>query len=293
MEKDVPNIKHIVVSGGGTFGLTAYGTLRELQIKGFWKYDNIQSFYGTSVGTIVILFLLLGYDWETLDNFLIKRPWGNIFNYDIKKCIDLYENCGAFDISVFKKSFDPLFKGVDMEVDITLKELYNKTEKEFYIYVTELNYFTCDCISHKTHPDWKVIDAIYASCCLPMIFQPLIKDDKAYVDGGLFLNYPILKCTETEGIDKDEVLGIYKEFTQNESDKKLSDSSTMIDYFAVLCKNILNFTNSDTISDCKHQICFNHIPTTMETLFEFINSSNYREELINSGKEQAQLFLDI
>ena len=287
-----PNIKHIVISGGGIFGLSVYGALQELHKQDFWKLETIQTFHGTSVGTIIILFLLLEYDWDTLDKFLIKRPLDKIFNYDVKKCIDSFENCGAFDISVFYKAFDPLFKGIDMDLNITMKELFDKTKKEFYIYTTELNYFTCDCISYKTHPDWKVIEAIYASSCLPMVFQPLIKENKAYADGGLFLNYPLQRCLDMETVDKCEVLGIYKDFTNDESDKIVTDTSTMVDYFSVLLKNLIKFTNNKKKIECDYQICINDIPTTVDTVIDFANSSEYRKQLIDIGKQHGEKFLN-
>ena len=160
------------------------------------------------------------------------------------------------------------------------------------MYTTELNYFNCETLSYKTHPEWKVIDAIYASCCLPMIFQPLLKDDKAYADGGIFLNYPIFKCLEIEGVKKEEVLGIYKDFTDDESDKKITDTSNMVDYFAVLLKNIVKFANNKKETNCKYQICLNNVPTTMDAIMEFINSSNYRKEMIEDGKKKGKAFLE-
>ena len=290
--EETPTIKHIVISGGGTFGLSVYGVLSELHNNNFWNLNDIETFHGTSVGTILILFMLLDYDWETMDNFLIKRPWEKLFNYDIDKCISSYENCGAFDKSVFYKALDPLFKGKDIDINITLQQLYDKTQKEVFLYTTELNYFNCETLSYKTHPEWKVIDAIYASCCLPMIFQPLLKDDKAYADGGIFLNYPIFKCLEIEGVKKEEVLGIYKDFTDDESDKKITDTSNMVDYFAVLLKNIVKFANNKKETNCKYQICLNNVPTTMDAIMEFINSSDYRKEMIEDGKKKGKAFLE-
>jgi predicted patatin/cPLA2 family phospholipase len=292
MEKEnSPNIKHIVISGGGTYGLTVYGVLRELHKKGFWELKNIESFYGTSIGTIISLIIMLGYEWETIDKFLIKRPWNQLFKTDLTQCLDLFENCGAFDVSLFHKALEPLFKGIDLELDITLGELYTKTGKDFYIYVSELNSFTCECISHKTHPEWKVVDAVYASSALPMIFQPLIKNDKAYIDGSLFLNYPLSKCIESEGIVQEEVLGIYKTLTNDELNKSVSDSSSMMDYFAVLIKNLITYTNDRSEVECKYQIGISDVPTTMESMIQFAESSTYREELINNGLKYTDDFL--
>jgi NTE family protein len=289
--QEKPTIKHIVISGGGTFGLTVYSLLAELQKKDFWNLKMIESFYGTSVGTIVTLLFLLDYDYETIENYLIKRPWDKLFQYDIEKCISSFDNCGAFDISAFCKAFEPLFKGKDIDLDITLKELYDKTQKEFFIYTTELNSFTCVCLSHHTHPDWKVVDAIYASCCLPIIFRPLIKDDKAYADGGIFLNYPISELIE-KGVNEDEILGIYKDFTDDENEKTITDTSTLLDYFAIVLKNVVKFTNNKKENTCKFQICLNNLPTTLETMFDFINLQDHRKELIEEGKQRANQFLD-
>ncbi len=286
-----PTIKHIVISGGGTFGLTVYSLLAELQKKEFWSLKTIESFYGTSVGTIVTMFILLDYDYETIENYLIKRPWDKLFQYDIEKCISSFDNCGSFDISAFYKAFEPLFKGKDLDLDITLKELYDKTQKEFFMYTTELNSFTCVCLSHHTHPDWKVMDAIYASCCLPIIFRPLIKDDKAYADGGIFLNYPISELIE-KGVNEDEILGIYKDFTDDENEKTITDTSTLLDYFAIVLKNVVKFTNNKKENTCKFQICLNNLPTTIETMFNFINLEDHRKELIEEGKKKANQFLD-
>lgn len=289
--EEKPTIKHIVISGGGTFGLTVYSLLAELQKKEFWNLKTIESFYGTSVGTIVTMFILLDYDYQTIEDYLIKRPWDKLFQYDIEKCISSFDNCGAFDISAFYKAFEPLFKGKDIDLDITLKELYDKTQKDFFIYTTELNSFTCVCLSHHTHPEWKVMDAIYASCCLPIIFRPLIKGDQAYADGGIFLNYPISKLLEKE-VNQDEILGIYKDFTDDENKKTISDTSTLLDYFAIVLKNVVKFTNNRKENTCKFQIRLNNLPTTLETMFDFINVQDHRKELIEEGKQQAQQFLD-
>jgi len=58
-EKKKPNIKHIVLSGGGTIGFGQYGALRQSNKKGLWSIDNIESIYGISVGCIFGLFISL------------------------------------------------------------------------------------------------------------------------------------------------------------------------------------------------------------------------------------------
>ena len=76
-------IRHIVCSGGGVTGFSFYGILKECYARGIWKVENIQTIYGTSVGSIFAVILALNYDWQTMDDYLIKRPWQNVFKFNL------------------------------------------------------------------------------------------------------------------------------------------------------------------------------------------------------------------
>ena len=87
-------------------------------------------------------------------------------------------------------------------------------------------------------------------------------------------------------------MGIYKDFTDDENEKTITDTSTLLDYFAIVLKNVVKFTNNKKENTCKFQIRLNNLPTTLETMFDFINVQDHRKELIEEGKQQAQQFLD-
>ena len=60
MDSSEPKIKHIVCSGGGATGFAFYGIIRETHKKGLWNFDDIETIYGTSVGSIFcFLFILI------------------------------------------------------------------------------------------------------------------------------------------------------------------------------------------------------------------------------------------
>ena len=75
-------IKHIVINGGGPSGLLSYGALRYLFKKNFLNMENIKSIYGTSIGGVFGVMLSLKYDWDTLDDYLTKRPWHKVFKME-------------------------------------------------------------------------------------------------------------------------------------------------------------------------------------------------------------------
>jgi predicted acylesterase/phospholipase RssA len=72
-------IRHLVISSGGPAGHMMYSILRTLNLKGVWDIKDIRTIYGSSVGSFGAILIALRYDWETMDDFLIKRPWDKIF----------------------------------------------------------------------------------------------------------------------------------------------------------------------------------------------------------------------
>lgn len=293
-EKEQHVIEHLVVSGGGTYGLAVYGALKHLHINDVWDLSNIKSCHGTSIGSILLVMIIFGYDWETLDDYLIKRPWHNVFKIDWTKLLDMIDNCGIFEKKVYISAFEPLFKGADVDIDITFEEFYQRTNIEFYVYASEINNFELECFSFRTHPQMKVIDACYASCSLPLLFKPLVVNKKTYMDGGLFLNYPVKACLEKMNAKADQILGFRKIIINDYSDRDINESSNMIDYIMVVIKSIVNHVNQDlheNDSEIENELLFYMEHFDLTSLKYFLESQENRMELINIGINKAKEFL--
>ena len=80
-------IKHLVFSGGGPAGLVLYGAAKQLH-NVYWNINNIKSIYGTSIGAYIGIIISLGYEWDVVDDYLIKRPWNNILNIIVYSSVD-------------------------------------------------------------------------------------------------------------------------------------------------------------------------------------------------------------
>ena len=230
-------IRHIVCSGGGVTGFSFYGILKECYSRGIWKFENIETIYGTSVGSIFAVILALNYDWKTMDDYLIKRPWHNVFKFDLFSILDSIDRRGIFGIKTIEDTFSSLLLGKDIPINVTMKEFYDITKIEIHIFTTEIMNFELVDISYKTHPDWRVIDAVYSSCSIPIIFSPLIKENKCYCDGGLLLNYPVDKCIEN-GANPSEVIGLCSDTTANDTDI-MNENSSLLDYVIVILKKVI------------------------------------------------------
>jgi predicted acylesterase/phospholipase RssA len=123
MQDNTPTntIKHLVISGGGVTGFSFFGSLRESSERNIWNIENIETIYGTSIGALIGVMLALKYDWNTLETYLVNRPWQNVFKVDMYSIIGSIQDRGIFQLSMIKELLTPLFLG--KESAITIKQL--------------------------------------------------------------------------------------------------------------------------------------------------------------------------
>ena len=293
-------IRHIVLSGGGICGFTFYGCLRESHRLGVWDIANIETIYGTSVGAIfaVILSLKPFFTWDELDAFLIKRPWHQIFTFDLNTFLQSIQKCGMFDQKVMEQFLSPLFRAVDISLNITMREFYEKTGIEIHIIATKLVDLSSICkfelfdISHVTHPDWKVSHAVYCSCSLPIVFSPYTLDGNYYIDGGVLCNYPVNPCIQRCD-NPDEIFGLSSGILENipgaedgeECPPPAEPSSflnSLIDYILMLF-NSMWYKITIKPAQIKHHICSDISKLNIYDMYRAASSEEYRIELIEHG----------
>jgi len=287
-----PKIKHLLISGGGQTGFTFYGILRESNKHGLWSIENIRSIYATSIGSFIGVILCLKYDWDTLDNYFIRRPWDKVFKFDLYSIINAFEKKGIFDIKLFEDMFSPLFLGMDIPLSITLQEFYELNKIDLHIYTTEINNFEITDVSHTTHPEWRLIEAVYASSTLPIVFAPLIKSDNCYIDGGVLLDYPKINCLQN-GALPEEIFGILKKNPIHTN--VVDDKSNFFDYLIIIFKRIMdkilcqykilyNNENNDEIK-IKHEIMVLDNVVSLDGILSVSSSIEERHKLIEKGAE--------
>jgi predicted acylesterase/phospholipase RssA len=283
--KETTKIRHIVCSGGGVTGLVFYGILKETHKQNVWKYEDIETLYGTSVGSIILTLLSLEYEWSVIDDFIIKKPWKNVFKYNIYSILDSIQQKGVFTIKVIEDMLLPFFKGKNMDETITLLELYEKTKKELHIYATETNSNSLVDFSYKTHPNWRVIDVVFASCSIPIIFTPLIKGKQCFCDGSGKLHYPLVRCIEQNpNINMDEILGIRQNIITNTQIYE-GDESTLFDYIGHLMRKLIEDSKEETIDiDIKNEYIVSSTHVSLDDIIEFSTNQALRMKLILDGK---------
>jgi len=284
-------IEHLVISGGCIWGLYQYGLLKELHKQDFWNINNIKSIYATSAGTMIASILAMMIDFETIDTYFIERPWQQLLNINSHHILQAFNTCGIFHKEVFYDFFKPIMKSIDMDIHITIKEFYEWTKIDMHFFITELNAFEPIDINHSTYPDWKLIDAIYASCTIPVIFSPIIDGNKCYVDGLFFNNYPITPCI-LKNEDTNTILGICIDYDDHYNEN-VTEESTIIDFTGVIFNKIFNKICVNETGKIKNEIIRKIFPITIDSIRNIANSKELRKNMINNGEVDALTYYNI
>ena len=284
-------IKHLVISGGGPTLIQALGAIQHVEEQKFIDISNIETIYGTSAGAILGTLICLKFDWETINDYIIKRPWHEVFPINVQKIFDAYTKKGIFDIKTVEKIFKPLFSAKDLPLDISLQDFYNYSKIELHFFAFDINDFKNEDISYKTHPNISLITALQMTCSLPVLVAPVCIDNKCYIDGGIDCNYPLNKCLEL--YNQDEILGIKNQYDKNDSNR-VDSTSTMLDFLmSFVFKMIQNMDTGDKQTVIKNQIICKADFLSIDYLKTALYSMDVRRELFNSGTGFAKEFLSL
>ncbi len=231
-ETKTATIKTIVMSGGGNVAFTFYGILRETHRLGVWNFDDVEAYYSTSAGSIIAAMIPVAkhLGWEIMDDFMIKRPWQKLFDFNLTTIVSAYQKQGMFDTSLAQKIYEPLLLAADLNLNITLAEHHDWCGKDMHFIACDLTTMQIVDLNWRTHPDWRLTDAVYCSMCLPMLCVPYKHEGHIYADGGVMCNFPIHQCL-ADGWDEYEIFGIdATKYSDDSGENNTPQFETITDY---------------------------------------------------------------
>lgn len=260
----------LILSGGGIKGISFIGALKALHDHKL--LDNITTYVGASVGTIIILLYMIGYTPDDLLEFIKCFDLGKL------KCIDpllILDKYGLDDGSRIERTLKKLMENRNVNPNITLKNLYNITKKKFITTTVSLSNMMPVYMSYENFPDLEVCTAIRMSISIPFIFTPVMYNKDYYVDGGCIDNFPFHLYKN----QMDEVLGLCLVESHNDEIK----INNLEEYIAIVIKCIISGITFNSIKDIKENIIQIKMPKINATAFDI--SDVTKITLFNIGYE--------
>lgn len=278
------NIKHLIISGGGPSLFLSLGVICTLFKEKIIQFNQLESIYGTSAGAAMALMLSLDYEIDTIYDYLIKRPWHDLFKIKPENLLSLFNNKGLFKNELIKKIFQPLFEAKSIPLDITMADFYQLTNIDLHFFGFDLNKFDIVDLSHETYPDLPILDGIQMSCAVPLMIAPFFHDNMCVIDGGIHTNYPLQPFLKKYN-NMENVIGIKNIYSDLES---VAESSTLLDFVLNIINKLVRVYNNDCKAPAiKHEIPFNISQMSMNSISEAVYKQSVREELYNRGIQTA------
>lgn len=155
----------LTLSGGGARGIAHLGVIKALQEMGI-QIDRIA---GTSAGAIIGAFFSAGYKIDEILKIAKEKTFFGFSNL-------LFGKAGLFDMKAFEEVYKIYFKDNAIEtlpipLTIVATDIVNG----------EVKYFDKGDLNQ----------ALKASSCVPLVFQPVKYDGTILLDGGILNNFPI------------------------------------------------------------------------------------------------------
>ena len=307
-------IKHLVFCGGGPVGLVQYGALKCLTNNNIINRNTLESIYATSIGSVIAFIYMLDFDWSWIDDFFIKRPWEKLVNFSYAAYLNIFYDKGIVNKNTIINALKPLFFAKEISLTITLLEFYNLTAIEFNIYTCNLTNFKKEKLNHINMPDLKLIDALYMSSSVPVMFVPLYINKCYYLDGGIFINCPINECLFEKKCSTDEIFcftndkrepidlsnNFYKENNYNyeSANYQLTEEANFFEYLIYIIKTLFNklsIIENENIILIKNSIntCLSEQMVDVKYWSYAFKTETERNYLIKLGEIQVEKFLSI
>lgn len=155
----------LALSGGGAKGFAHIGVFKLLEECGL-KPDIM---VGTSVGSLMGVLFADGYSADEIKDLFTGREFSEFAKLQLPKS-------GLFDSKRFRYFLKRHLRAKNIE-DLGVP---------FIVVATDLD----NGVSHEFRSG-SIVDAVTASCSIPIIFSPVVINGVHYVDGGLFHNFPV------------------------------------------------------------------------------------------------------
>ena len=287
----MPTVKHLVLSAGAQNGFRTYGALRSLARRGIWDPSDIESVWGVSSGAIVGAMVILGYEWEWLDDFLMKRPWHDVLGAD-ERVLDMYAKAGLYGQEVVDEVLGPLLEARGLSRTITLAAFAKATDVDFHCIATNMNGdtgFEKVVFDAALTPDCPLLTAVAGSAAYPMMFKPVRYDGKCLIDGGVHAVYPLTEALAT-GANPENTLGIRNHWGQQCT--PISDSANLLDFSSALLSRFWQGTcSSDHLDEPPaglREVACLCAPGSWRAIRDAIADEAERRRLVGLGEADAE-----
>lgn len=241
------NFDVLIVAGGAVKGVSILGAIH-------YAFDNnllnnINTFVGTSVGSMIVYFMSIGYTPIEIFKKIHKHKIFERLNASTNLTGMIGEGILPFThiqeilekMTIDKIGYYP-----------TLKDIQNKFNKKLIMVTYNLSKDKIEYLTPDDNPDLPCLTAIRMSSNIPFLFEQFKYMGCYYIDGGIADNFPISYATKYGS----NMIGFY---TSSDNDSVSLDNNKIVSYIMKLMSIMPNIHLKDIIEKNKDKGTFINI----------------------------------
>lgn len=174
----------LVLSGGGSKIVATIGAMCHLQIHRPNYLQKLKRVVGTSAGAIVALLLCCRYTVSELQFLLDDLDMSQFISIDLSFLLQP-KILGLDSGTRYMQWMAERMIEKHISPSVTLRQLEEKTGMKLITITTDVNSRGVYCYSPDAEPNYPAIWAVRASIGIPILFRPVIHDDRCLIDGGV------------------------------------------------------------------------------------------------------------
>lgn len=272
----------LVLSGGGIKGFYLLGAIQALM--DFKKILKINTFIGTSIGSIICYLLIIGYTPIEIVVSLYQNKWlEKLSHFNI---VTLTDGFGAVSFTMINEALENLTISKIGKL-LTLQQLQDMFHKKLICVTYNMTICTTEYISCETYPEMPCLIALRMSSNIPIIFEKFQYMDCFYVDGGISENFPIIKGEEIGS----NVLGLLLD--SNEKDFKYESKDGIVNYLTKLLQIPMTQLLKNQLSRVSSKSTIIKIQTNLsKNPIDFNVDSKLKLEMFSEGYTSVKFFFN-
>jgi NTE family protein len=219
----------LVLDSGAIKGIYIIGALKYLEELG--KLHKYTHYVGSSVGALLCLLLVLGYNTTELDKMVLETDFQKlVMDNWMRIPYNLLMNNGLNTGDRLIKWVGDVLEKHNYSKNITFSELFEHTGKCLVMTGTSISSRQTFYFNHLTFPNTKVLEALRISISIPLFFttKDYVIEDKShtFVDGAVLMKYPFYYVNVCEKVGR--YIRTYEEIYDSKIDPTIHCKTTGI-----------------------------------------------------------------
>ena len=276
------NINTLLFSGGGIKCYSLLGSLKYLIENNIIKdsFQGIKDIYYVSGSSTFTFPLLIGFTINATVEIFKNIDYGSMDLTNSMSLDSLFENYGFKDIKEYYYIIETILAKKDLDVSITLKQLYELNNIAVHFKVSNITEDKIEYINYLNNPDIPVKKAIAMTSCIPILFSPVEHNGSLYIDGGMVDGFPYDKISNEHPSIGINIITTGMSFTDKENGSKRKNENKSLSEYLLYLYNIFGCsTYNNKVS--KH----NHIKILLNESSPGFVFDSYNKKLNNMFQE--------